>query len=96
MRSATKQVLKVMRDYGDFVLISRKMLELYNTKEHVPHCNFRSGAVVSYYPNGKKKFCVMGNSPRLCANCGCIVPVAAYGLLKLDVETVEKIKKFPF
>jgi MoaA/NifB/PqqE/SkfB family radical SAM enzyme len=96
VKKATKNVLKVMRDYGDFILISKKMLELYITKEFVPRCLFRSDEVISFYPNGVKKFCVMGNSPRLCENCGCIVPVGSYALSKLDPETIDKLKKFPF
>jgi len=93
---AIKNVLKVMREYGDFILISKKMLELYATKEFVPHCIFKSNGVKSYYPNGQSKFCVMGNSPQLCENCGCIVPVASYALSKFDPETIDKLKKFPF
>ncbi|MHA1784449.1 MAG: radical SAM protein [Candidatus Helarchaeota archaeon] len=96
LRQAVKSILKVMDDYGDFILISKKMLELYITKEHVKTCIFKSDGVVSYYPNGKRKFCVMGNSPQLCANCGCIVPVASHALSTLDPETIDKLKKFPF
>ena len=85
-----------MREYEDFILISKKMLELYITKEFVPHCIFKRGLIKSYYPNGQRKFCVMGNSTLLCENCGCIVPVASYALSKLDAETIDKIKRFPF
>jgi sulfatase maturation enzyme AslB (radical SAM superfamily) len=96
LKQAARNMLKIMKDYGDFILISKKMLELYITKEFAPHCVFRSGGVKSYYPSGKRKFCVMGNSPLLCENCGCIVPVASYALSKFDSETVDKLKKFPF
>ena len=96
MKKATKNVLKVMKNYGDFILFSKKMLELYITKEFISDCPFKSNGVVSFYPNGQKKFCVMANSPELCANCGCIVPVATYAIQKLDTETIDKIKKFPF
>lgn len=96
LRKAVKNILKVMDDYGDFILISKKMLECYITKEHVKNCMFRNGNVISYYPDGKRKFCVMGNSPKLCQNCGCIVPVASHALSTLDPETVDKLKKFPF
>jgi sulfatase maturation enzyme AslB (radical SAM superfamily) len=93
---SVKSVLKVMRDYGDFILMSKKMLELYVTKEFIPHCIFLSSGIKSYYPNGQRKFCVMGNSQALCENCGCIVPVASYALTKFDSETIDKLKKFPF
>ena len=96
MKSVSGSILKVMRDYGDFILISKKMLELYITKEFVPYCIFKRGGVKSYYPNSQRKFCVMGNSPLLCENCGCIVPVASYALSKFDSETIDKIKRFPF
>ncbi|MFX1302000.1 MAG: radical SAM protein [Promethearchaeota archaeon] len=94
LKKTTKNVLMNMRDYGDFILMSKKMFELYISKEFVPHCIFKSGGVKSYYPNGKRKFCVMGNSPKLCANCGCIVPVGSYALSKLDPETIDKLKTF--
>ncbi len=96
MKSVAGSILKVMSDYGNFILISKKMLELYITKEFVPYCIFKMGGVKSYYPNGQRKFCVMGNSPLLCENCGCIVPVASYALSKFDSETIDKIKRFPF
>ncbi|MFX1378220.1 MAG: radical SAM protein [Promethearchaeota archaeon] len=96
LKTVIRSILKVMSDFDDFILISRKMLELYMTKEFIPHCIFKSGGIKSYYPNGQRKFCVMGNSPLLCENCGCIVPVASYALSKLDSETVEKLQKFPF
>ena len=96
LKTTVNNILRVMKDYDEFVLISNKMLELYITKEFVSDCIFKKGGVESYYPNGKRKFCVMGNSPLLCSNCGCIVPVATYALSMLDYETIEKIKKFPF
>ena len=96
LKSVARSILKVLRDYGDFILISKKMLELYITKEFVPYCIFKRGGVKSYYPNGQRKFCVMGNSPLLCENCGCIVPVASYALSKFDSETIDKMKRFPF
>lgn len=96
LNSVAGSILKVMRDYGDFILISKKMLELYITKEFVEYCILKRGGVKSYYPNGQRKFCVMGNSPLLCENCGCIVPVASYALSKFDSETIDKIKRFPF
>ncbi len=94
LREAIKNVLKVTRKYGNFVCYSRKMLELYLTKEFVPHCIFKTGQIKSFYPDGTEKFCVMGNSPLLCENCGCIVPITAYALFrKYDAGTVEKARK---
>lgn len=97
LKSATKKILKVMKKYGDFIIFSRKMLEIYLTKEFVPYCFFRKkNRIFSYYPNGQQKFCVMGNSKDLCRNCGCIVPIAVYALRKLDSETIHKLRIFPF
>ena len=96
LKQAIKSVVNVMKNYGDFILISRKMLELYITKEFVSYCPFKSLGVKSYYPNGQRKYCVMGNSPELCQNCGCIVPVATYALSKLDSETASKLNRFNF
>ncbi len=96
-KTAIQKILKVMKEYGDFIIFSKKMLEYYITKEFVPHCCFRKkNRIFSYYPNGELKFCVMGNSPKLCENCGCIVPVAVYALRNFDSETIDKLKKFPF
>ncbi|MFX0002425.1 MAG: radical SAM protein [Promethearchaeota archaeon] len=96
LKTVISSIVRVMREFNDFILISKKMLELYITKEFVPYCVFKSGGIKSYYPNGQRKFCVMGNSPLLCENCGCIVPVASYALSKFDSETIDKLKKFPF
>jgi len=97
LKIAAEKVLKVMKEYGDFIIFSKKMLEYYITKSFVPHCFFRKkNRIYSYYPNGQQKFCVMGNSPQLCKNCGCIVPVAVYALKKFDRETINKLRKFPF
>ncbi|MFX1375097.1 MAG: radical SAM protein [Promethearchaeota archaeon] len=96
LKSVINSILGAMKDFGDFILISKKMLELYVTKEFISHCIFKRGGIKSYYPNGQRKYCVMGNSPLLCENCGCIVPVASYALSKFDAETIDKLKKFPF
>ncbi|MFW9825268.1 MAG: radical SAM protein [Candidatus Thorarchaeota archaeon] len=94
LKKTVKDILRVIREYGNFIFYSNKMLELYISKEFVPHCIFKTGQIKSFYPNGKQKFCVMGNSPLLCENCGCIVPIAAYALFrKFDAETVEKTRK---
>ena len=87
-------MLRVMREYGDFIFYSKKMLEVYMSKEFVPYCVFKSGEIKSYYPDGTQKFCVMGNSSLLCSNCGCIIPITAYSIFrKFDSETVDKLKK---
>ena len=91
LRRTVKNILKVMREYGNFIFYSRKMLEVYLSKEFVPHCIFKTGQIKSFYPDGTQKFCVMGNSPLLCENCGCIVPIVAYSLFrKFDSGTVDK------
>ena len=83
-----------MREYGNFIFYSKKMLEVYLSKEFVPHCIFKTGQIKSFYPDGTQKFCVMGNSPVLCDNCGCVVPIAAYALFrKFDSGTVDKARK---
>jgi len=93
LRKTIKGILKVMREYGNFIFYSKKMLEVYMSKEFVSHCIFKTGQVKSFYPDGTQKFCVMGNSPQLCKNCGCIVPITAYALFrKFDADTVEKTR----
>ena len=93
LKKTIQDILKVMREYGDFIFYSKKMLEIYLSKEFVPHCIFKTGYIKSYYPDGKQKFCVMGNS-LLCENCGCVVPITAYALFrKFDSGTVDKARK---
>jgi sulfatase maturation enzyme AslB (radical SAM superfamily) len=94
LKKTIKDILKVMGEYGDFIIYSKKMLEVYLSKEFVPHCVFKTGHIKSFFPDGKQKFCVMGNSPLLCDNCGCVVPIAAYAMFKkFDSGTVDKVRK---
>ncbi|MHA2198190.1 MAG: radical SAM protein [Promethearchaeota archaeon] len=94
LKKTIKDILKVMGEYGNFIFYSKKMLEVYLSKEFVPYCIFKTGQIKSFYPDGKQKFCVMGNSPLLCENCGCVVPIAAYALFrKFDSGTVDKARK---
>ena len=94
LKKTVKAILKVMHEYENFVCYSKKMLELYLSKEFVPHCIFKTGQIKSFYPDGSQKFCVMGNSTLLCDNCGCIVPITAFALFrKFDSDTVEKARK---
>ena len=93
LKNTINDILKLMREYGNYIFYSKKMLELYLSKEFVPHCIFKSGQVKSFYPDGKQKFCVMGNSPLLCDTCGCIVPIAAHALFRnFDSDTVDKVR----
>jgi sulfatase maturation enzyme AslB (radical SAM superfamily) len=94
LKKTNKSILKVMNEYGNFIFFSKKMLEVYLSKEFVPHCIFKTGQIKSFYPDGRQKFCVMGNSPLLCENCGCVVPIAAYALFKkFDSGTVDRARK---
>ncbi len=96
LKKVTKSIYKLLREYGDFLLISKKMWELYINKEFVSSCIFKRDRVKCYYPNGRRKFCVMGNSPLLCENCGCIVPIASHAVTQYDSETIDKMSRFPF
>lgn len=52
--------------------------------------------IKTFYPNGQRKFCVMGNSTLLCENRGGIGFVDCYPLSKFDSETIDKLKKLTF
>ena len=95
LQKTVKGLSKAMADYGDFILLSKKMVETFIKKSHVKDCFFKNGEMQSFFPNGKRKFCVMGNSPALCANCGCVVPIVTHCLKKFDPESIEKFKKIP-
>ncbi|MFX1298642.1 MAG: radical SAM protein [Promethearchaeota archaeon] len=87
-----KSLYHAIDEYGDFILISRRMIELYKTKKHINRCVFHEGLVQSYYPDMSRKIpCVMG--PVDCRTCGCIVPVYLYWVKRLDVETLVKGSK---
>lgn len=86
---AIKSLYHAIDEYGDFILISRRMVDLYQNKKHVKDCVFRSGLIQSYYPDMSRKLpCVMG--PVDCSTCGCIVPVYMYWVKRLDIETLLK------
>jgi len=95
-RKVVEAIKQAKEEYGDYIIMTDKMLETYINKAHVKTCGFKNGSAASYFPNGKKKFCVMGNSPLLCASCGCVVPVISHCLAKFDPETIELMKKVPF
>lgn len=84
-----KSLYHALDEYGEFILISRRMVDLYKTKKHINHCVFREGLVQSFYPDMSHKLpCVMG--PVDCRTCGCIVPVYMYWVKRLDLETLLK------
>jgi hypothetical protein len=84
-----KSLYHAIDEYGDFILISRRMVDLYRTKKHIHDCCFRSGLVQSFYPDMSRKLpCVMGSVD--CRTCGCIVPVYMYWVKRLDKETLLK------
>ncbi len=84
-----KSLYHAIDEYGNFILISRRMVDLYKTKKHVKDCCFKAGYVQSYYPDMSRKLpCVMG--PVDCRTCGCIVPVYMYWVKRLDIETLLK------
>ncbi|NVM54729.1 MAG: radical SAM protein [Candidatus Helarchaeota archaeon] len=87
-----KSLYHAIDEYGDFILISKRMVDLYKTKKHVKDCIFRKGLVQSFYPDMSRKLpCVMG--PVDCRTCGCIVPVFMYWVKRLDIETMLKGSK---
>jgi len=84
-----KSLYHAIDEYEDFILISRRMVNLYKTEKHLKDCIFRTGMVQSYYPDMSRKLpCVMG--PVDCRTCGCIVPVFMYWVKRLDIETMQK------
>ena len=84
-----KSLYRAIEEYEDFVLISRRMVEVYKNKKHIKDCVFKKELVQSYYPDMSRKLpCVMG--PVDCRTCGCIVPAYMYWVKRLDLETLLK------
>lgn len=87
-----KSLYHAIDDYSDFILISRRMIDSYKTKNHIKKCIFHEDLVQSFYPDMSRKLpCVMG--PCDCRTCGCIVPVYMYWVKRLDLETLFKGSK---
>ncbi|MHA1698236.1 MAG: radical SAM protein [Promethearchaeota archaeon] len=96
---ALNGVLKAVRDYPDFVLITEEMIQAYHSKAFINECPFlgRTPAVASFYADLTRKRCVMGDNVD-CKTCSCIVPVGAYVLKHhlIEFDNWRKIQKILF
>ncbi len=84
-----KDIRKAKKEYGDIILVSERMLELFKSKRHSKDCYLRKGWVVTYDPQGKiKRPCVLGEKV-ICAECGCNIPVFMRAVKDIDLETFK-------
>lgn len=89
-----KEIYRMIEEYPDFVLYSKMATDCLLTKKHVRECVFlNNDFVVSYFPDMRKKRCVMGDWVD-CNTCSCIIPIVGYCVKRLDMEFINKIPKF--
>ena len=98
-----KNLLNLKKRYKDFILMSKKELELFlseNYKQVVddnPHgkqnCLLKKGTIISLDSDGKTKYpCVMGEMD--CSRCGCAIPYWTYAaFVKNDFEAMKMMAK---
>jgi len=89
------QLRKLREEYGDFVLLSDRMLDLM-TSHNAPLVTSRCPLphlVVSLDPLGRRKLpCVMTGA--LCERCGCAVPYFVWAtVVERDPETVRLARR---
>ena len=94
LKRTIRDIYKVIEEYPDFVIYSKMMTDCLLTKKHINECVFlNNNFIVSYFPDMRKKRCVMGDWVD-CSTCSCIVPIIAYCIKRLDMEMITKLEKF--
>lgn len=91
-----KKLKDVLKKNGDIVFLTNRMIDMFKSKEHIKNCYLKSKWVISFYPDMSIKTpCVMGGKIN-CGTCGCIIPIMMHTTRKLDLKSVDIIKKlFP-
>ena len=75
------------RRYGNLLLITPYIIDLFHNKEHHEQCFFRGRNFISYDAAlNAKRPCVLGDGIN-CRTCGCIVPVISYALRRGNLRS---------
>ena len=82
-----KQLTESWRSNKDIVLLSPGIIKLFKSKKFYKTCYLRNEKnVVSYNAQLQRKApCVLGEGID-CSSCGCIVPVIAYAMTRIDIR----------
>ncbi len=89
-----KELLRVYRENKDIVFMTPKIIKSWRDKNYYRKCYFKSSGFVAYDANLKiKKPCTLGAKVK-CETCGCIVPVFASALKKMDLKSWFLLDKF--
>jgi MoaA/NifB/PqqE/SkfB family radical SAM enzyme len=90
-----KRLFTLKREYGDFILLSDKMLHLLQYNEVLrwsKNCPIK-WISLSYSADGKiKQPCIIGKDAE-CSRCGCHIAPYVEGLINFDLETWKIAKK---
>lgn len=85
------KLIQLKHEYGDFILMTRKQLELLrreNVEKWSKNCTMKWFSK-SFYSNGKQKFpCILGECA-ICNRCGCHISTVPNSVFKLDFEVVS-------
>ncbi|MDC7126999.1 MAG: radical SAM protein [Spirochaetales bacterium] len=78
---------EIWRKNKDIVFLSPKIIKLFKSKKFYKNCYLRNQTKeISYDAQLKQKEpCVLGEGVD-CSTCGCIVPIVAYAMSRIDVR----------
>jgi len=83
-----KEFKRLMKKYGNFVFLTKKMIKTFKHKKHYKSCPMGKGnpKFVSYYPDLRvKRPCTLGEGVK-CETCGCIAAIFPYLLKRFDIK----------
>ncbi|MBD3230931.1 MAG: radical SAM protein [Candidatus Lokiarchaeota archaeon] len=94
LKRTIREIYRMIDEYPDFVIYSKMMTDCMLTKKFINECIFLdNNLIVSYFPDMRKKRCVMGDWVD-CRTCSCIVPIIAYSVKRIDLEILRRAEKF--
>ncbi len=90
-------VNKLMEIYNknrEIVLLTPRVINLFQTKEHYKRCFFKGNNFISYDSNmNLKKPCTLGQGVN-CKTCGCIVPIISAAAERMDIRAWFLLDRF--
>lgn len=85
---------KVWKKNREIVLLTPRIMNLFETKEHYKKCFFRENNFLSFDAKMNiKKPCTLGQGVN-CKTCGCIVPIISYAVGRVDIRAWFLLERF--
>lgn len=82
------KILELKKDYGEFILLSKKAIELMKSQNYSKvigrNCIVRKSTICLDPTGNIKRPCVMGKVD--CSNCGCTIPYWVSAIFDKDLE----------